>query len=298
MDDQFPLGRGHPVRRLRGAGGGQPAGRNHRVRFQEEDDERREAPRRTLAPTTTMAPAAGPQSPMPLGTGWRMANNRPPGTTTTAEHAECTAPPDLHDADVECGSTTRNGLSGGSPTQGVGVDRNKTRGAGERSEPGTVQRDAARSPTGSAAPPGGHAQHIPTIDELAALADVSRRTMCYTLRVRKEAPELREAMDRGEVTVSDADAIRQRPENERRAALEAVRRGDVKTLQRYFGQQPRVVRFAASFAARAERYIARAGLEMTFQHFAENVVLVALEQMEEAEKGGRAGADLHSGGEE
>ena len=109
----------------------------------------------------------------------------------------------------------------------------------------------------------------------------------YAARVGAEAPELSDAVLRGEVTVTDADEIRQRPENERRAALEAVRRGDVKTLRGYFGRSPRVVRFAAPVAARAERHIARVGWKMTFQEFAQLAVVGAIEKMEEAEEEGR-----------
>ena len=223
--------------------------------------------------------------------GYRLANgepNRRPGTTTTAEHAECTAPPDPHDAVVECGFDDQKPVEPDSPTQGLGVDRNKTRRAGERNAPGTAQGDAARGPTGSSAPPGGHALHGLTDAESAKEQGFSRRLLFYAVRVDAEAPELGEAVARGEVTVTDADAIRQRPENERRSALEAVRGGEVKTLQRYFGQPRRVVRFAAPLAARAERCIARVGLEMTFQEFAQQVVLMAIEKMEDAaeEEGG------------
>ena len=125
-----------------------------------------------------------------------------------------------------------------------------------------------------------------TVGELAKQQGVSRRMLFYGSRVEAEAPELVEAIMHGEVKVTDADAIRQRPEAERRAALEAVRRGDVKTLGRYFGR-PRVVRFEAPVAARAERCIARVGWKMTFQKFAQLAVVGAIEKMEEAEEEGR-----------
>ena len=179
----------------------------------------------------------------PTGAGGQMLQGETPcgespgdrgaGRRGTDPGAHCTAPPDPRDV-VECGSDDQERAMRGSLTQGVGVDRDKTRGAGEPSEPGTVQRDAARSPTGSSAPPGGHGLPRVTVDKLAEQAGISRRLIFYVRRVRIEAPELVEALVRGEVGVTDADAIRRRPENERRSALEAVRRREVKTLQRYF----------------------------------------------------------------
>lgn len=170
------------------------------------------------------------------------------------------------------------------------VQHKATSEAGEPREPGTARRGAAGGPTGSSAPPGGDALRVSTA-QIAEQFGVSRRMLFYADRVSREAPELHEAIRKGEVSVTDADAIRRRPESERRDALEAVRRGTVKTLQAYFGQTPRVVRFGAPLAARAEEYLARVGRKMTFQEFAQTVLILALDRLERDEEADSA--DLH-----
>ena len=152
-------------------------------------------------------------------------------------------------------------------------------------------------PDGSSAPPGEHVVSKLTAAQVAERCHVSRRGVFYATRVRREAPELCEPMKRGEVTVNDADAVRRRPQGERWSALEAVRRGDVKTMQAFFGQAPRVVRFSAPLAARAEEYMARVGWTKTFQAFAETVFLLAVENLEAEERKAES-ADLHAREEE
>ena len=95
-----------------------------------------------------------------------------------------------------------------------------------------AERSSANLKRGTAKP---EAANLPgrgdTRDQAAEKLNVSPRTVDAAARVLKQAaPEVLAAVERGEVAVSDAARIAERPAAEQRRAVKAVVAGDAKTL--------------------------------------------------------------------